>query len=46
VLYLGVHLVYTATIYYPRHLISGYLAMGIVALCAARPPHGLRGPDP
>ncbi len=35
-LYLGVHLVYTATVYYPRHLISGYLAMGVVALCAAR----------
>jgi hypothetical protein len=35
-LYLGVHLVYTATIYYPRHLISGYLAMGVVALYAAR----------
>jgi hypothetical protein len=34
--YLGVHLVYTATIYYPRHLISGYLAMGVVALFAAR----------
>ena len=34
--YLGVHLVYTATIYYPRHLISAYLAMGVVALYAAR----------
>ncbi len=35
-LYLGVHLVYTTTIYFPRHLISGYLAMGVVALYAAR----------
>jgi hypothetical protein len=35
-LYLGVHLVYVVTVYFPRHLISGYLAMGVVTLCAAR----------
>jgi hypothetical protein len=34
--YLGVHLVFATIIYFPRHLISGYLAMGVVALYAAR----------
>ena len=35
-LYLGVHLFYTVTVYYPRHLITAYLAMGVAALYAAR----------
>jgi hypothetical protein len=34
VLYLGVHLVYVVDDYYPRHIIAGYLAMGLVTLNA------------
>jgi hypothetical protein len=32
--YLGVHLVYQADFYYPRHIIAGHLAMGLVTLNA------------
>ena len=31
VAFLGVHLFYTPLYYYPRHLVAGYLAMGLVA---------------
>jgi hypothetical protein len=37
-LYLGVHLVYQVTVYYPRHVIAGYLSMGIVTMYAAVSP--------
>ena len=30
-LYLGVHLFYQVTVYYPRHIIAGHMAMGLVA---------------
>jgi hypothetical protein len=33
-LYLGVHLVYVVDDYYPRHIIAGHLAMGLVTLNA------------
>jgi hypothetical protein len=33
-LYLGVHLVYAVDDYYPRHIIAGHLAMGLVTLNA------------
>jgi hypothetical protein len=33
-LYLGVHLVYVVDDYYPRHVIAGHLAMGLVTLNA------------
>ena len=33
-LYLGVHFVYVVDDYYPRHIIAGYLAMGLVTLNA------------
>ncbi len=32
--YLGVHLFYQADFYYPRHIIAGHLAMGLVTLNA------------
>jgi hypothetical protein len=32
--YLGVHLVYHVEFYYPRHVIAGHLAMGLVTLFA------------
>jgi hypothetical protein len=32
---LGVHLFYTPLYYYPRHLVAGYLAMGLVAAYVA-----------
>jgi hypothetical protein len=34
-LYLGVHFVYVVDDYYPRHIIAGHLAMGLVTLNAA-----------
>lgn len=34
-LYLGVHLVYQVTVYYPRHIIAGYLAMGLATYFVA-----------
>ena len=33
-LYLGVHLVYVVDDYYPRHIIAGHLAMGLVTMNA------------
>lgn len=30
-LYIGVHLFYQVTVYYPRHIIAGHMAMGLVA---------------
>jgi hypothetical protein len=33
-LYLGVHFVYVVDDYYPRHIIAGHLAMGLVSLNA------------
>jgi hypothetical protein len=30
-LYLAVHLIYQVTVYYPRHIIAGHMAMGLVA---------------
>jgi len=33
-LYLGVHLVYQVTSYYPRHIIIGHMAMGVMAFLA------------
>jgi hypothetical protein len=33
-LYLGVHLVYQVTPYYPRHIIIGHMAMGVMAFLA------------
>jgi len=44
-LYLGVHLVYAVGNYYPRHIIAGHFAMGLVATTiAARVPETRRGP--
>ncbi len=34
-LYLAVHIVYDVRIYYPRHILAGYFAMGLVAMAAA-----------
>ena len=34
-LYLGVHLVYAVANYYPRHIIAGHFAMGLVAMTIA-----------
>jgi hypothetical protein len=31
-LYLGLHAVYVIHIYYPRHIVAGYLAMGLVSM--------------
>ena len=36
-LYLGVHLIYVVDDYYPRHIIAGHLAMGLVTLNAVGP---------
>ena len=36
--YLAVHFAYDATSYFPRHVIVGYLAMGLVALYVAGRP--------
>ena len=33
-LYLGVHLLYAVTIYYPRHIVAGHLALGVSVLYA------------
>ena len=33
--FLGVHFFYTPLYYYPRHLVAGYLAMGLVAAYVA-----------
>ena len=30
VLFLGVHVFYQVWVYYPRHIVIGYLAMGVV----------------
>jgi hypothetical protein len=32
VLYLGVHMVYVIDVYYPRHIVAGYLAMGLLSM--------------
>ncbi len=34
-LYLAVHIVYDIRVYYPRHILAGYFAMGLVAMAAA-----------
>ena len=34
-LYLGVHLFWVVLVYYPRHVVIGYLAVGIVAMYVA-----------
>jgi hypothetical protein len=34
-LYLAVHIVYGIGVYYPRHILAGYFAMGLVAMAAA-----------
>jgi hypothetical protein len=34
VLYLGVHLVYQVAVYYPRHIIMGHVAMGVMSMLA------------
>jgi len=35
VLYLGVHIVYDIRVYYPRHVLAAYFAMGMVAMATA-----------
>ena len=35
-LHLGVYMCFVIEIYYPRHIVAGYLAMGVVALYAIR----------
>ena len=32
--YLGPHVVYVIYVYYPRHIVAGYLAMGLVSLAS------------
>jgi len=47
-LYLGVHLVYAVGNYYPRHIIAGHFAMGLVAMtiaARARGPAVAPGPE-
>jgi hypothetical protein len=31
-LYLGIHVIYTIDVYYPRHIVAGYLAMGLASM--------------
>lgn len=45
-LYLGVHLVYQIHVYYPRHVVVGYLAMGIVTMAYSAARQEKREPRP
>jgi hypothetical protein len=46
-LYLGVHVFYRVWTYYPRHVLAGHVAMGLVTLVAARRlADGPAPPDP
>lgn len=37
IIYLAVHMFYQVTVYYPRHIIIGHLAMGVVAIYSLSP---------
>jgi len=36
-LYLGIHLIYQVNVYYPRHIVVGHMAMGLVAAYMMHP---------